>query len=81
MWTVYILKSLKDGKFYIGCTKNLKRRLKEHDSGYTASTASRRPFELMYTERYSVQADAYAREKVLKAYKGGEALKRLFEKK
>jgi len=33
MFYVYILKSEKDGKLYIGYTNDLKRRLEEHNSG------------------------------------------------
>ncbi|HWJ92022.1 MAG TPA: GIY-YIG nuclease family protein [Flavisolibacter sp.] len=30
---VYILKSLKDGKFYIGCTTDVEARLRFHNGG------------------------------------------------
>ena len=49
---VYILKSLKDKKFYIGFTRDLKRRIKEHEAGENKSTASRCPFELIFFEAY-----------------------------
>ena len=38
MYTVYILISLKDYKFYIGFTTNLKSRIKEHNKGGVRST-------------------------------------------
>lgn len=43
---VYILKSLKDNKQYIGSTSNLKKRLLAHNKGEVTSTKSRRPFIL-----------------------------------
>jgi putative endonuclease len=59
MWYVYILRSRKDGWLYVGSTNNLKRRLREHDSGECSSTAHRRPFEL---EAYiAVQHESIAR--------------------
>jgi hypothetical protein len=48
MYYVYILLSLKDNKFYIGFTSNLKRRLKEHNYGKNISTKSRLPLKLIY---------------------------------
>ena len=46
MWYVYILRSQKDGKFYVGSTNDLKRRLREHSEGSCEFTRHRRPMEL-----------------------------------
>lgn len=72
MFYVYILKSEKDGKLYIGYSNNLKRRLEEHNSGSNTSTKSRRPFELIYYEAYKSEGDAKHREDMLKLF--GRAL-------
>ena len=48
MYTVYVLRSLKDGRTYIGCTKDFENRIKEHDTGEVKSTKGRIPFELWY---------------------------------
>jgi len=77
MWTVYILRSEKDGKYYIGCTNNLKRRLSEHNAGYVSSTRSRNPLRLVHREEYKDQMSAFEREKKIKSYKGGNGLKKL----
>ncbi len=72
MFYVYILKSKKDGKLYIGYTNDLKRRVEEHNSGKNISTKSRRPFELVYYEAYKSDDDAKHREDMLKLF--GHAL-------
>jgi len=72
MFYVYILKSEKDGKLYIGYTNDLKRRLEEHNSGKNISTKFRRPFELIYYEVYKSEGDAKHREYMLKLF--GRAL-------
>jgi len=77
MYTVYVLQSIKDHGYYIGCTTDLERRVSEHNNGKTLSLISRRPLEVIYSEEYSDQKVAYAREKKLKSYKGGEAFKKL----
>ena len=66
MHYVYILRSKKDKNFYIGCTGNLKRRVAEHNAGYSFSTKHRVPFELVYYEAYISEKDAWIREKDLK---------------
>ncbi|OGY43021.1 MAG: hypothetical protein A2729_05660 [Candidatus Buchananbacteria bacterium RIFCSPHIGHO2_01_FULL_39_14] len=43
MYYVYILKSQKDGKLYIGYTNNLKVRLEKHNQGKSFSTKRRGP--------------------------------------
>ncbi len=77
MWYVYILKSKKSGKRYIGCSDNPDRRLGEHNAGYNESTRSGVPWEKIYTEKFQDQHAAFLREKELKSYKGGGALKKL----
>jgi len=66
MFYVYVLKSLKDSDLYIGSTKDLKRRFKEHQNGESFSTKLRRPFELVYYEAYKNEKDARLREQALK---------------
>ena len=46
MWHVYILRSVKDNKLYVGSTNSIRRRLAEHNAGKVDSTKSRRPFIL-----------------------------------
>lgn len=66
MFYVYVIKSRKDGNLYIGSTDDLKRRVKEHNSGEVLSTKNRRPFQLIYYEAYWSEIDARNREKNLK---------------
>lgn len=75
MQYVYVLKSKKDNKLYIGYTKDLKKRFSEHQSGKVASTKSRAPFELVYYESYKSGVDAKGREFQLK--KGKRAYEQL----
>ena len=79
MYYVYILKSLKDNGFYIGCTKDLNQRLVEHNKGKTKSLRSRRPLVIVYTEKYDSVTLAFNREKEIKSYKGGHEFKKLLD--
>jgi putative endonuclease len=78
MFYVYILRSKKNGRFYIGSTKNLKKRLEEHNKGRSKTTRYIRPLELIYKERYSTRSEAAKREKFLKMGQGRVWLKERF---
>lgn len=66
MYYVYVMRSLKDGRLYKGFTSNLKRRIKEHNSGQTKSTKGFVPWELIYFEKVNSREEARNREKYLK---------------
>ncbi len=74
---VYILRSLKDGKYYIGSTSDIDARLRYHNAGLQRSTKNRIPFEIVYHETFESKTIALNREKQIKSYKGGQASKRL----
>mgnify|MGYP001595728767 CR=1 FL=1 len=73
---LYILYSEKDGKFYTGVTSDLRKRVKEHNSGKNISTAYRRPLKLIYYEAYLLKKDAEARERYLKTSTGKRVIKK-----
>ena len=66
MFYTYILKSQKDNDLYIGSTNDLRRRMREHNSGLVKSTKYRKPFKLIYYEAYKSEKDARKREQNLK---------------
>ena len=76
---VYVLRSLKDAKFYIGYTTDLRKRLQEHQEGLVASTRPRAPFELIFFEAYRNKYDAVRREKYLKTSKGKNTLRQMLK--
>ena len=75
MHYVYVLRSVKDGGFYIGYSANLRKRFDEHATGGSFATSYRRPWQLIYYEAYLNQQDAVGREKYLKSGSGRRFLK------
>ena len=67
LWCVYILRCA-DGSLYTGITKDLDRRLEQHNAG-TASryTRSRLPVVLEYQEQQPGKGRALQRELAIKA--------------
>ncbi len=77
MFTVYVLKSITTGRFYVGCTNNINRRLEEHSANKTRSIKNKGPFELIHQENYNSLSEGRKREQKIKSYKGGNAFKKL----
>jgi len=77
MFYTYVLYNLKDRKFYIGFTNDLKRRLKEHNAGKNISTRSRLPLKMLYYEAHLSKPDAMRRERYFKTAKGKKTLKQM----
>lgn len=71
---VYLLRC-GDGSLYTGCTNDLARRLRAHQSGRGAKyTRSRLPVELVYREPAADRSAALRREAAIKAMTRAEKL-------
>ncbi len=66
MFYVYMLRSKKDDKLYLGSTNDLKRRFTEHNAGKVISTRLRKNLELIYYKSYNNEKQARIREHNLK---------------
>ena len=76
MHNVYVLQN-PEGKFYIGYTRNILKRIQDHNSGKgTQTTKKYSPWKLVYFEAYLNQKDALGREKFLKGGSGKKYLKK-----
>lgn len=73
---VYILECA-DNTLYCGCTNNLEKRVREHNSSKAGAhyTKIRRPVELRYSEEFDNLARARAREAEIKRLSREEKLK------
>lgn len=59
-----------DGSYYVGSTKDLERRISEHQEGLGARYTSRRlPIKLVYCEEYDRIDDAFYREKQVQGWR------------
>lgn len=55
---VYILRSLKNQRFYIGSTIDVNNRFKKHQDGLVFSTKRNRPYKIELTQEYSTITQA-----------------------
>ena len=79
-YSVYILRSNKDHKLYIGCTEDLERRFGEHNSGKVIATVNRRPLEIIFYETFINKSDAFAREQWFKTGFGFNHIRKMLTK-
>ena len=65
---VYLIGNYKKSKLttYVGYTKNLKNRLKLHNSGKGAKFTRGRIWQLLYSEKYKTKKEAILRECYIK---------------
>ncbi|MFH1667528.1 MAG: GIY-YIG nuclease family protein [Candidatus Komeilibacteria bacterium] len=77
MFITYILQSQKTQRYYIGCTKDLNKRLIRHNLGQVKSTKHGIPWIIVYQEKLNTLGVARKRENEIKKYKGGILFKKL----
>lgn len=65
-WYVYVLQSKNTAEWYIGSTKDLQKRISNHNAKRNASTKHATPWKIIYCEISLNRGDARAREKYLK---------------
>ena len=80
---LYIIQSESTGRYYIGSTGDLNRRVRQHnDPEYTSSKTTKRfrgPWKLIYSERFKTRSQAMSRERQLKSWKSRKAIQHLIE--
>lgn len=80
MYSMYIIKSLEKGRYYVGSTEDFEERLKSHNRGGVTSTKNFRPWVLVYKEDFLTRTEARKREIQVKKYKGGQAFQKLINR-
>jgi putative endonuclease len=71
----YILRSETHGTCYYGNTQNINARIRAHNSGKVRYTKGRRPWKLVYYEKFETRSEAVKRERFFKSIDGYRYLK------
>ena len=74
---VYVLRSDKTGRRYVGSCEDLDNRFREHNRMESASTRHGIPWRLVHTEVFTTRSEAMRREKYYKTGKDRDQLDRL----
>ena len=71
---------MKNGKYYIGQTNNIERRLKDHNRGKDHSSKIGMPWILIHKEIFESRKEAINREIYLKSIKKRDRLEKLISR-
>jgi predicted GIY-YIG superfamily endonuclease len=74
-YQVYVLQNLQ-GRFYIGISDDVSRRLQDHNTGISQWTKAKGPWTLKWTSEAMSHTEARKLENRLKRMKGGEGFYR-----
>jgi putative endonuclease len=59
-----------DGTYYVGATRDLERRLRQHNQGSGGRyTRGRRPVRLVYSAQFPTMAEAYRCERIVHGWR------------
>ena len=76
-YIVYILHSKLNGRYYIGHTSNIEKRLLEHNAGLTYSTRNYAPWEVVFQRNFDSKGLAQHIELKIKRMKSRKFIEKL----
>ena len=79
MFSVYVLRSEKTGRRYVGSSQDVEARLQQHNRGQSLATKHGIPWKLIHQEGFPTRAEAARRERFSKTGKGRDVLDQLPE--
>ncbi len=79
MYYLYILRSLKNKKLYIGSSPDVKARLKSHNDGENKATKPNIPYELIFYSGFISKEDAISTEQYFKTSAGWKRIHKMLE--
>ena len=74
---VYILRSKKNSRYYIGSTNDVARRVKQHELGYVYSTKRMLPLDVVLVKRFDSLLKARQEERRLKKLKSRKLIEKI----
>jgi putative endonuclease len=77
MFHVYVLRSEKTGRRYVGSCEDVGDRLRRHNAGESKATSHGIPWRLVHVEEFLTRSAAMNRERYYKTDRGRDELDRL----
>ena len=78
-FVTYILRSEKNGRYYVGHTSDMSERLLYHNTGKVAATKNKGPWTIAYIEEYESKLKTNQRELEIKSKKTKRYIEYLIE--
>jgi putative endonuclease len=70
MFYVYVIRSAKTGRRYVGSCEDTDERLRRHNAGHSLATRHGIPWHMTYRETFAGRSEALAGERYFKTGKG-----------
>jgi putative endonuclease len=77
MFYVYVLKSVKTGRRYVGSCENVEERVRRHNAGHSKATRHGIPWTVLLSESFLTCEEAVRKERYYKTGRGRDELRRL----
>jgi putative endonuclease len=77
MFYVYVLKSRKTGRRYVGSCDDIDERFRRHNLGHSKATRHGIPWMLVHSENFPTRAEAVRKERYFKTGHGRDELDKL----
>ena len=77
---IYILEDEISGRYYIGQTADLDKRIERHNAGRSKFTRGGK-WKIIYTEKFDSRSEAIHREQQIKKWKSRKAIQKLIKSK
>ena len=77
MFYVYVLRSAKTGRRYVGSCEHLDDRVRRHNAGEAKAARHGIPWKLVHTESFLTRREAMKKERYYKTGRGRDELYRL----
>jgi putative endonuclease len=74
MFHVYVLRSIRTGRRYVGSCEDLDERLRRHNLGHSKATRHGVPWTLIHSERFCTRIEASKKERYYKSGRGRDEL-------
>ena len=82
MYYVYVIHVIQcdEGKYYIGSTSDVKKRIREHNAGLSKWTSRYNNWKLVHLEQFTTRREALIRERFIKKQKRGDVFYQILGK-
>ncbi|MDQ3545567.1 MAG: GIY-YIG nuclease family protein [Verrucomicrobiota bacterium] len=77
LFHVYVLRSMKTGRRYVGSCEDVPERLRRHNAGHSKATRHAVPWVILHSESFVDRAAAMKKERYFKTGRGRDELNRL----
>ena len=74
-----ILRSLKNGSYYVGSTSDIETRLRFHNSGQVKATKYKRPYKLVFKQEFNDIDTAHRVELKIKGWKRKDFIEKIIK--